>query len=134
MRMEADRMTNVRITDREIVPERQVILEERRMRIDNVPSALLDEAVRAQLYGRHKPYAMPVIGYPDDIKKLSVNDLLDVLSPLLCTQQCGPDRGRRHHDRRSAQARREVLRSDRRAARRSRGGGRRRCAPTCRRR
>lgn len=75
MRMEADRMTGVRITEREIVPERQVILEERRMRTDNVPSALLDEAVREQLYGRHKPYAMPVIGYPDDIKKLGVNDL-----------------------------------------------------------
>ncbi len=76
MRMEADRMTNVHITEREIVPERQVILEERRMRTDNVPSSLLDEAVREQLYGRHKPYAMPVIGYADDIKKLGVADLL----------------------------------------------------------
>jgi zinc protease len=75
MRMEADRMINVRITEREIVPERQVILEERRMRIENVPSALLDEAVREQLYGRRKPYGMPVIGYPDDIKRLGVNDL-----------------------------------------------------------
>lgn len=75
MRMEADRMTGARITERDIVPERQVILEERRMRTDNVPSALLDEAVREQLYGRHKPYAMPVIGYAEDIKKLGVNDL-----------------------------------------------------------
>ena len=75
MRMEADRMTNVRLTEREIVPERQVILEERRMRTDNVPASLLDEAVREQLYGRHKPYAMPVIGYPDDIRRLGVSDL-----------------------------------------------------------
>lgn len=75
MRMEADRMTNVRLTERDIVPERQVILEERRMRIDNVPAALLDEAVREQLYGRHKPYGMPVIGFPEDIKRLSVTDL-----------------------------------------------------------
>ena len=75
MRMEADRMTNVRLTEREIVPERQVILEERRMRTDNVPASLLDEAVREQLYGRHKPYAMPVIGYPDDIRRLGVEDL-----------------------------------------------------------
>ena len=75
MRMEADRMTGIRISDREIVPERQVILEERRLRVDNVPAALLDEAVREQLYGRHKPYGMPVIGYPDDIRKLGVNDL-----------------------------------------------------------
>jgi zinc protease len=76
MRMEADRMTGVHITEREIVPERQVILEERRMRTDNVPASLLDEAVREQLYGRHKPYAMPIIGYVDDIKRLGVNDLL----------------------------------------------------------
>jgi len=76
MRMEADRMTGARITERDVVPERQVILEERRMRTDNVPSALLDEAVREQLYGRHKSYAMPVIGYVDDIKRLGVNDLL----------------------------------------------------------
>ena len=75
MRMEADRMTNVHLTEREIVPERQVILEERRMRTDNVPASLLDEAVREQLFGLHKPYAMPVIGYPDDIRNLSVDDL-----------------------------------------------------------
>jgi zinc protease len=76
MRMEADRMTNVRFTEREVVTERQVVLEERRTRIENVPSALLDEAVREQLYGRHKPYGMPVIGYPDDIKKIGLNDMV----------------------------------------------------------
>ena len=57
------------------MPERQVVLEERRMRTDNVPAALLDEAVREQLFGRHKPYGMPISGYADDIKKLSVNEL-----------------------------------------------------------
>ena len=40
-------MTNVRLTEREIVPERQVILEDRRMRTDNVPASLLDEATAA---------------------------------------------------------------------------------------
>jgi len=75
MRMEADRMINLRILDNELRPERQVVLEERRMRVDNVPSALLDEAAREQLFGAHKPYAMPTIGYADDVKKLSVNDL-----------------------------------------------------------
>jgi zinc protease len=75
MRMEADRMANLRIVEKELTPERQVVLEERRMRTDNVPAALLDEAVREQLFGRHKPYGMPVIGYPDDVKKLGVNDL-----------------------------------------------------------
>jgi zinc protease len=75
MRMEADRMANLRIVEKELVPERQVVLEERRMRTDNVPAALLDEAVREQLFGRHKPYGMPVVGYADDVKKLGVNEL-----------------------------------------------------------
>ncbi|MBI3197846.1 MAG: insulinase family protein [Rhodospirillales bacterium] len=75
MRMEADRMTGLRITERELISERQVVLEERRSRIDNVPAALLDEAAREQLFGRHKPYAMPVIGYVDDIKKLNITEL-----------------------------------------------------------
>ena len=75
MRMEADRMANLRIVERELVPERQVVLEERRMRTDNVPSSLLDEAVREQLFGRHKPYGMPVVGYADDVKKLGPSEL-----------------------------------------------------------
>lgn len=76
MRMEADRMTGLRFTEREVVTERQVVLEERRTRIENVPSALLDEAVREQLYGRTRPYGMPVIGYPDDIKRIGLNDMV----------------------------------------------------------
>jgi zinc protease len=76
MRMEADRMSNLRITERELIPERQVVLEERRMRIENSPAALLGEAVQEQLYGRHKPYGMPISGYVDDVKKLNVNDLI----------------------------------------------------------
>jgi zinc protease len=75
MRMEADRMVNLRILDGELRPERQVVLEERRMRVDNVPAEMLDEAVREQLFGRYKPYAMPTAGYADDVKKLSVGDL-----------------------------------------------------------
>jgi zinc protease len=76
MRMEADRMVNLRIAERELIPERQVVLEERRMRIENSPGALLDEAVQEQLFGRRKPYGMPISGYPDDIKKLGVADLM----------------------------------------------------------
>jgi zinc protease len=75
MRMEADRMSNLRIVEKELTPERQVVLEERRMRIENVPSSLLDEAVRERLFGEHKPYGMPVIGYVDDVKKLTPVDL-----------------------------------------------------------
>lgn len=76
MRMEADRMAGLRMTEKELLPERQVVLEERRMRIENSPGALLGEAVQEQLFGRHKPYGMPISGYVDDVKKLSVRDLM----------------------------------------------------------
>lgn len=75
MRLEADRMANLRITEKELVPERQVVLEERRTRVDNVPGQLLDEAVREVLFGRHRPYAMPVSGYADDVRRLGSNEL-----------------------------------------------------------
>lgn len=75
MRMEADRMANLRIVEKELTPERQVVLEERRMRVDNVPAELLDETVREPLFGLHKPYGMPTIGYADDVKRLGVDDL-----------------------------------------------------------
>jgi zinc protease len=75
MRMEADRMHNLRILEQELTPERQVVLEERRMRVDNVPAELLEDAVREPLFGTHKPYAMPTIGYVDDVERLGVADL-----------------------------------------------------------
>jgi zinc protease len=76
MRLEADRMANLRIVERELTPERQVVLEERRMRIDNVPGALLDETISARLFGAHQPYGMPTAGYVDDVEKLDVDDLM----------------------------------------------------------
>ena len=75
MRMEADRMANLHIVEKELTPERQVVLEERRMRVDNVPSSLLDEVAREQLFGKHRPYGMPVSGYVEDVKKYVPDDL-----------------------------------------------------------
>jgi zinc protease len=46
------------------------------MRTDNSPGALLEEAVQEQLFGRHKPYGMPISGYVEDVKKLTVGDLM----------------------------------------------------------
>ena len=76
MRLEADRMAGLHILEKELTPEREVVLEERRMRIDNVPAALLDEQVRAMLFGAHRPYGMPTAGYVDDVRKLGVEDLM----------------------------------------------------------
>lgn len=77
MRMEADRMANLRLTEKELAPERQVVLEERRMRIDNSPGALLDEVVQERLYGRGQPYGMPISGTVADVEALTLADLMD---------------------------------------------------------
>jgi zinc protease len=75
MEMEADRMANLRLTKEEVATERQVILEERRSRIDNNPTALLDEQMNAALYLSH-PYGVPVIGWEHEMAKLSREDAL----------------------------------------------------------
>lgn len=57
MAFEADRMTGLVLTDAVVTPERDVVLEERRMRTDNSPAAQLSEAVQAALFVNH-PYGI----------------------------------------------------------------------------
>ena len=75
MEMEADRMVNLRLDEPEVLTERNVILEERRSRVDNNPSAILDEQMGAALYLNH-PYRIPVIGWEHEMAKLSRQDAL----------------------------------------------------------
>ncbi len=73
MRFEADRMRNLILTDAVVATERDVILEERRSRIDNNPDALLGEEVSATLY-QNQPYRIPVIGWKQEIEQLNRTD------------------------------------------------------------
>lgn len=75
MALEADRMTNLVLTDEQVVPERQVVVEERRTRIENNPAALLSEQVDAALF-RVSPYGLPVIGWKHEIEKLNTETAL----------------------------------------------------------
>ncbi len=75
MGMEADRMTNLVLTVKDVDTERAVILEERRSRTDNNPSAQLAEAMSAAQYLAH-PYGIPVIGWKHEIEKLNRADAL----------------------------------------------------------
>ncbi len=75
MRFEADRMTNLVLTDEVVAPERDVVLEERRMRTDSDPSAQLNEAVQAALFTHH-PYGKPIIGWMHEIEDLNREDAL----------------------------------------------------------
>jgi len=76
MGLEADRMTGLIMSDEDVETERQVILEERRMRTDNNPSAILSEQVRAAQYYIH-PYGWPVIGWNHEIEGLTHEDVVD---------------------------------------------------------
>jgi zinc protease len=69
MRMEADRMRNLRFSDETFLSERDVIGEERRQRVDNNPGAVLGERMRAMLWPHH-PYGTPVIGWLHEIQAL----------------------------------------------------------------
>jgi len=75
MQMEADRMVNLKLTEEEVLTERDVILEERRSRVENNPQAILDEQMNATLYYSH-PYGVPVIGWEHEMAKLSREDAL----------------------------------------------------------
>jgi zinc protease len=66
-------MRNLILTDEVIGPERDVVLEERRSRIETSPDALLDEEVDATLFQNH-PYRIPVIGWMQEMEKLNRTD------------------------------------------------------------
>lgn len=75
MEMEADRMVHLKLDEKEVLTERRVILEERRSRVENSPSAILDEQMNATLYMSH-PYGIPVIGWEHEMAKLSRADAM----------------------------------------------------------
>lgn len=76
MGMEADRMRNLRLTEALVLPERDVVLEERSQRTENDPGALFREQMDAALYLNH-PYGAPVIGWRSEIAALTLEDALD---------------------------------------------------------
>jgi len=76
MELEADRMQNLELTDETVLPERSVVLEERRQRTDNEPGGLLNEQMDAAMYTAH-PYGKPVIGWMSQVSKLTRQDAMD---------------------------------------------------------
>jgi zinc protease len=76
MSFEADRMINLVLSDEDVIPERDVVLEERRMRTDSDPSSQLSESLSATLYVNH-PYGLPIIGWQHEIATLDRQDALN---------------------------------------------------------
>jgi zinc protease len=73
MAIEADRMTGLVLEDSEVASERNVVIEERKMRTDSDPQAQLQESLLATLYVHH-PYGTPVIGWEHEIESLDRQD------------------------------------------------------------
>ena len=73
-KLEADRMRNLLLDEKEFANERRVILEERRMRTDDNPQALAAETTAAAIW-QTSPYRQPVIGWAADITALKLDDL-----------------------------------------------------------
>lgn len=69
MALEADRIANLDLSDKNVRTERDVVLEERRLRVDNNPQALFDEQMQAALHLSH-PYGRPVIGWAGEIRHI----------------------------------------------------------------
>ena len=75
MEMEADRMRNLQLDDEAVRTELQVVIEERRMRVDNVPSSILGERLDTALWLTNG-YGVPVIGWPEELRALDHDDAL----------------------------------------------------------
>jgi zinc protease len=74
--LESDRMKSLAISDRMLKSEREVVKEERRVRVDNDITGLLDEELSTLVFKAH-PYRWPVIGWMKDIESITRTDCQD---------------------------------------------------------
>lgn len=75
MAMEADRFAAALIPEAQLESERNVVLEERRQRTDSSPRARFQEAFRAALWGPQSWAGRPIIGWEDEIRAITRDDL-----------------------------------------------------------
>ncbi len=74
MALEADRMQNLKLRDKDFVLERDIVYQERKERVDNNPAGYFNETLRRILWQNH-PYARPVTGMPEEIMSLTKEDM-----------------------------------------------------------
>ena len=72
--LEADRMKNLTLQQDLYNKEHQVVMEERRLRVDDNPQAVMVERYNAAAYV-NSPYHHPVVGWMTDISHLTLADL-----------------------------------------------------------
>ncbi|RJQ48483.1 MAG: insulinase family protein [Nitrospiraceae bacterium] len=72
--LESDRMRNLVMDPQETLAERDVVMEERRMRYEDDPQSSVYEEVVSTAY-KNVPYRWPVIGWMEDLKRITRDDL-----------------------------------------------------------
>lgn len=75
MAAEADRMVNLQLDDSVVLPERDVILNERGQNVESNPGSRLSEAMNAAIFQNH-PYGLPIIGWRHEMEQYSTEDAL----------------------------------------------------------
>ena len=76
MKMEADRMQNLVITEEEFKKEISVVMEERRWRTDDKPKAQVNELFNSLIFRAH-PYGRPIVGWMNDLQNMTHNDAIE---------------------------------------------------------
>jgi zinc protease len=73
IKLEADRMANLVITDAEFAKEIKVVMEERRWRTEDKPQSRVNEQFQSTAFKAH-PYARPVVGWMNDLENMTAAD------------------------------------------------------------
>lgn len=81
--LESDRMGGLLLKEEEFAPERSVVMEERRLRTDDNPGAILVEQMNAAAF-QAQPYHWPVIGWMQDIRRYTIEDLKEHYRTYYC--------------------------------------------------
>jgi len=73
LKLEADRLKNLKLTQESFQPEREVVISERKLRSVDSPFGLVQEQLFAAAYTQH-PYQWPVIGWDQDLRRMTLED------------------------------------------------------------
>ena len=73
IKLEADRMANLILTDEEFAKEIKVVMEERRWRTEDKPQSKVNEQFNSTIYHVH-PYGRPVVGWMNDLENMTAAD------------------------------------------------------------
>ena len=90
MRLEADRQRFLKLNEAEFKKEIQVVMEERRLRTDDNPSAMAFEAIVAQAF-KANPVRNPIIGWMNDLEHLTIGAGAEVAQDAVDERQLQGD-------------------------------------------